>query len=69
MVQVPLLRNRMNQLSVVVIPELSDENATLHYFVDDPMFRIDSARPVSTKGVFKRFWPTDTGMGIPDDVL
>jgi hypothetical protein len=52
-----------------VIPKLSDENAAFHSFVYDPVFRIDSARPVSTKGVFKRFWLTDTGMGIPDDVL
>jgi hypothetical protein len=52
-----------------VKPELSDENAAFHCFVYDPVLRIDSARPVSTKSVFKRFWLTNTGMRIPDDIV
>lgn len=56
-------------LRVVVKPELGDENAAFHCFVYDPVFRIDSARPVSTKSVFKRFWLTNTGMRIPDDIF
>ena len=56
-------------LPFIVKPELSDENAAFHRFVYDPVLRIDSARPVSTEGVCKRFWLTNTRMRIPDDIV
>jgi hypothetical protein len=52
-----------------MIPELSYENAASHYFVYDPMFRIDSARPVSAKGVFKGFRLANTGMRISENIF
>jgi hypothetical protein len=58
-----------SRLCVVMIPELSDENAALHRFVYDPMFGIYSARPVSTKGVFKWFRFANTGMRISDNIF
>ncbi len=57
------------RLRVVVKPELGDENAAFHCFVYDPVFRIDSAGPVSTKRVFKGFQLTNTGMRILDDIF
>ncbi len=60
---------RTLRLRLVVISQLSDENAAFHGFVDDPVFKIDSARPVSSKGVFQRFWLSNPGMRIPDNVF
>jgi len=54
-----------NQLSVVVVSELSDQNAPLYYFVYYPMFGIYSTRPVTAQGVFKRFWFSDASMSTP----
>ena len=52
-----------------MVPELSDKNAAFPCFVDDPVFRIDPARPVSTKRVFQRLRLTHTGMRIPYDIF
>jgi hypothetical protein len=51
-----------------MVPELGNENAAFHGFVDDPMFRIDPAGPVSTKGGVQWFRLTDAGMRIPEDI-
>ena len=69
MVQIPFLRNRLNKLSVVMISELGNQNTTLNYFVDYPMFAIYAPRPISAKGVFKRFWLTDSGMGTTSNMF
>ena len=52
-----------------MISELSNGNASLHSFVDDPMFGIYPPRPISSKGVFKRFWFTDAGMGAARNIF
>jgi hypothetical protein len=52
-----------------MISELSNQNTTLHCFVDYPMFGIYSPRPVSAKSVLKRFWFTDAGMGATSNIF
>jgi hypothetical protein len=68
-VQIPFLRSRLNELSGVMISELSNQNTTLHCFVDYPMFGIYSPRPVSAKSVLKRFWFADSGMGATSNIF
>jgi len=67
--QIPFARKRLNELSVVMISELSNQNTTLNYFINYPVFGIYSPRPISAKSVFKRFWLTDAGMGTTSNIF
>ena len=49
--------------------QLRDQDLIAKFFVDDPVFRSDSARPKPLQRMFKRFWLADAAIRAPNNVF
>jgi hypothetical protein len=58
-----------SRLSVVMEPHLCEQNTALYDSINEPMFRVDSTRPIATKRVLEQFWLPEAVMWVADDVL
>jgi hypothetical protein len=60
---------RFSELRTVAVSQLSNEDATFHRFVDEPVLRIDPARPITAECMFWRFGLADARIRVADGFL
>ncbi len=62
-------RRRSRRSRPVMKPDLRNQNASFHRSIDEAMFGVDAARPVTAKRVLQWFGLPDARVWTADDVL